>query len=68
MASTVTAEFEVASIDDATAWSLFDAAARRYLQMSGDEFLKAWDKGEFGHDPDSHRGVMDVAILIPLVR
>jgi hypothetical protein len=58
----------VATIDDQNAWSIFDAAARRYLQMSGDEFLKAWDDGLFGPDPDHHRGVMDVAILIPLVR
>ena len=59
----------VPEIDKSNAWSLFDAAARRYLHMSGDEFLKAWDAGVFHDpDPDAHRGVMDVAILIPLVR
>lgn len=56
------------TIDDQNAWSLFDAAARRYLRMSGEEFLKAWDEGKFGPNPDQQRGVMDVAILIPLVR
>ena len=61
-------EFKLAEVDDQSAWSIFDAAARRHLQMSGDEFLKAWDEGKFGPDPDAHRGVMDVAILIPLVR
>jgi hypothetical protein len=56
-------------IDQSNAWSLFDAAARRYLSMSGEEFLKAWDEGKFNDpDPDAHRGVMDVAILIPMVR
>jgi hypothetical protein len=50
------------------AWSLFDAAARRYVGMSGEAFLKAWDAGDFGPDPDAHRGVMHVAMLIPLVR
>jgi hypothetical protein len=59
----------LASIDESNAWSLFDAAARRYLHMSGEEFLKAWDQGKFNDPaPDAHRGVMDVAILIPLVR
>ena len=68
MASMVPAEPALVELDKAGAWSLFDAAARLHLHMSGDEFLKAWDSGAFGPDPDSHRGVMDVAILLPFVR
>jgi hypothetical protein len=68
MASGVPAELGLVDLDKAGTWSIFDAAARRYLRMSGDEFLKAWDAGAFEPDPDSHRGVMDVAILLPFVR
>ncbi|HUI56076.1 MAG TPA: hypothetical protein VLY04_13965 [Bryobacteraceae bacterium] len=67
--ATMQPEPRAAQIDRDSAWSLFDAAARRYLRMSGEEFLKAWDANSFSDpDPDAHRGVMDVAILIPLVR
>ena len=47
--------------------AIFDEAARRYLKMSGAEFLRMWDAKEFGDDPDQP-GVMDVAILMSLVR
>jgi hypothetical protein len=49
------------------AWDLFDRAARSDLHMSGEEFLRRWDAGAFRADPDQP-GVMDVAMLIPLVR
>jgi hypothetical protein len=68
MASMIPAEVALVDVDKAGAWSIFDAAARQYLGMSGDEFLEAWDSGAFGPDPDSTRGVMDVAILLPFVR
>jgi hypothetical protein len=50
------------SSDDAQA--AFDEAAQHYLQMSGDEFLKRWDAGEFADDDPA---VMPVAMLLPLV-
>lgn len=68
MASMIPAEFALVEVDQAGAWSIFDAAARQHLRMSGEEFLKAWDSGAFEPDPDAHRGVMDVAILLPFVR
>jgi hypothetical protein len=46
---------------------LFDRQAWRYLKMSGDEFIRAWDAGEF-EDPDSSPDVMRIAMLLPLVR
>jgi len=46
---------------------IFDEAARRYLKMSGEEFLRKWEAKEFGDDPDQP-GVMDVAMLLSLVR
>jgi hypothetical protein len=45
---------------------LFDRQARRYLKMSGEEFLRRWEAGEFDHDPD-RPDIMRVAMLIPLV-
>lgn len=47
--------------------AIFDDAARRHLHMSGDEFLRKWDAGEFADDPDRPE-VIEVAMLIPLVR
>lgn len=49
------------------AHALFDRLARRYLQMSGEEFIRAWDAGEFDQNPD-RPAVMRVAMLLPLVR
>lgn len=61
--------------DTATVWLMTDeqargalnAAAKRYLGISGKEFLKRWDAGEYPC-PDDVPGVMAVASLIPLVR
>ena len=47
--------------------SVLDRLARRYLGMSGDEFLRAWDGGRFDRDAD-HPEVMRVAMLLPLAR
>lgn len=44
---------------------LFDQAARHYLGMSGEEFLKVWKAGQY-EDVDTFE-VMAVAMLLPLV-
>lgn len=46
---------------------IFDKAARRHLGISGEEFLRCWDAGEFADDPDRPE-VIEVAMMIPLVR
>ncbi len=46
---------------------LFDAAARRHLGMSGEEFLVARDRGHFAGEGESIEA-MSVGMLIPLVR
>jgi len=46
--------------------ALVDRAARHYLDMSVDEFLEAWEKGEF-EQPD-RPGVIQVAMLLPVGR
>jgi hypothetical protein len=44
----------------------FETAAQRYLHMSGEEFLRKWDAGEFDTE-DRNPAVMHVASLLPLV-
>ncbi len=45
----------------------FNQQAQHWLGISGDEFVKAWESGKFDDDPD-RPGVMEVAILLPLVK
>lgn len=47
--------------------SLFDRQVRLALDMSGDEFLRKWDAGEFGEDTDRPE-IMRLALLIPFGR
>ncbi len=47
--------------------ALLDAEARRRLGMSGDEFLRRWDAGEFT-DLDSRPGLVAVWLLLPFAR
>lgn len=35
---------------------LFDREARRLFDISGDEFLRRWDSGEYGPIPDTPEG------------
>jgi len=44
--------------------SVFDAAARKLLGISGDEFIERWKNG-YWEDPDSESWVMEVASLMP---
>jgi len=45
---------------------IFDRQARQRLGMSGEEFIRAWDAGEFGDRHDSD--LMGIAMMLPLVR
>jgi hypothetical protein len=47
--------------------ALLDEAARHYLGVSGEEFMRAWDAGEYDSDPDRPE-VMRVAMLLPFGR
>lgn len=49
------------------AWESFDAAARRYLGMSGEAFIAAWDAGKFDDDPDQPALIL-VSMLRPVGR
>lgn len=48
-------------------WRIFDEAARHYLGMSGEDFARAWDGGNFDDNPDA-RKMMRVALLRPGAR
>lgn len=43
------------------AWERFDAEARRALGMSGEEFLRKWEAGEFASAGEQHLAVLRVA-------
>jgi hypothetical protein len=49
------------------AYALLDREAHRYLGMSAQEFITAWEAGKFDDDPDQP-DVMYVAMLLPLVQ
>jgi len=66
MATASVTEREVRELSEDEGKDLFDRAARFYLQMSGEEFIKAWDAGKFV-DPDQPN-VMAVAMLLPFAR
>ncbi len=45
---------------------MVDSAARFYLKMSGKEFIRRWQAGEFGNPDDPYRpDVTAVATLLP---
>ncbi len=65
------AENQIREITKEEGRELFDRNARHYLGISGEEFLRRWDAGEYD-DPDdrSKNGpeVMRVASLLPFAR
>lgn len=48
--------------------AILDRQAQRFLRMSGDDFVRAWDRGDFGPDWDDDPNVRRVAMLLPLDR
>lgn len=57
-------------LTDEEAHAIFDAEARRVMQMSGEEFLRRYDAGEYDDVPDDvdHLDFMDLVFLIPFGR
>lgn len=47
---------------------ILDEYTRRRLDMTADEFLRAWDAGEFPDDLDAVPGLVGAYIMIPLAR
>ena len=50
--------------------ALFDAEASHWVGVSGEEFLRRWDAGEYRDIPDTPEGrrIMSVIYLIPFGR
>lgn len=71
MAETVErTEHGVRWLSDEEARTLFDAKARRVMAMSGDEFLRRYDAGEFDTIPDDldHLDFWSLVLSIPFGR
>lgn len=64
---TLADDAEVHILTPGEAWEIFDEAARYYLQMSGQEFITAWEAGKFDDDPD-RPAVALVGMLRPVGR
>ena len=54
-------------IDETEGRDILDEAARKYLGISGEEFLKRWDAGEYAGRADTP-DVMAVVSLIHFAR
>jgi hypothetical protein len=61
---------DVIIISDEEAQREFDELARTLMHMSGDEFLRRWDAGEYRDigDTPGNRHIVLLAGFIPLVR
>ena len=57
-------------LSDEESLALFDAQARAMLHISGEEFLRRWDAGEFAAlaDDPEHPEIRRLAALIPFAR
>lgn len=49
---------------------LFDELARKVMGMSGEEFIRRWEAGEYWGiaDEEGHRHIGDLIAMIPLAR
>lgn len=69
MQSDTTCEANVIELDEADGTALFDRIAHREMGISGDEFLKRWDAGEWDDaDYDSVPGLIEVRNALPFAR
>jgi len=50
------------------AWQIFEDYAQYYRGISGEEFLRRWDAGEYYHNDDmpNHNAIISVAMMLPL--
>jgi hypothetical protein len=66
MATKVDTDIEVRELDREAGQELLDEQARKYLGISGVEFLRRWEAGEV--DADDDPDVMRVAMLAGFAR
>jgi hypothetical protein len=64
-----TCDVEVVELDDAEGAEMFDQVTRQKMGMSGTEFLRRWDAGEWTEaDLDKVDGLVDVWMMLPFAR
>ena len=69
MTNQVSYDVEVCQMSEQEAGEVFDGIARRELGVSGPEFLRRWDAGEYAStDRDELDGLSEVAAAMSLVR
>jgi len=69
MATQTTHDVEIISLTEEEAVATFDALAQREMGISGEEFLRRWDAGEWADtDLDTVSGLVEVSMGLPLVR
>lgn len=69
MSSITACEAELVELAGDDAAELFDDVARHHLGISGDEFLRRLDAGEWNDvDMDAVPGLIDVWMALPFVR
>lgn len=61
---------EIRYLDDEESPQLFDREARRLMNMTGEEFLRRYDAGEFEAEMDGprHRQLVEMVMLLPFGR
>ena len=57
-------------LDDEESHQLFDREARRLMNMSGEEFIRKYDAGEFEAEMDGpqHHALVKLVMLLPFGR
>jgi hypothetical protein len=60
-------EMNVKELTDDGAFDLFDQTAPDLLNISGDEFLRRWDAGEYAEGRQEPR-IETMVIVLPLIR
>jgi hypothetical protein len=69
MSSDTYSDIKVVCMTEGDAAEAFDRAARREMGISGEDFLRRWDAGEWADtDLDDVPGLVDVWMMLPLVR
>lgn len=58
---------QVRELSQAEARRMFDRQAKRYLKMSGPQFIEKWDAGKFNGKTDTP-AVIRLAMLLPFGR
>jgi hypothetical protein len=62
-------ESEIVEVGQAEAAAMFDGIARRQMGISGEEFLRRFDAGQYDErDADDVPGLVETWMALPLVR